>query len=150
MDINFKNCIELNKQTLLAEASTFGISWLSDGTTIARMPLINTLAMCGDVAPTCVAITYCSEHMAGGGKKDAPFIAGLQEGIVSEYDPTKTFTDIFFFDGAANVAKAGKVLEAKYPRLYVLHGGEHIISLFFDDLSKHPAVKVSRHRCCCS
>ena len=85
-----------------------------------------------------------------GGKKDAPFIAGLQEGIVSEYDPTKIFTDIFFFDGAANVAKAGKVLEAKYPRSYALHGGEHVISLFFDDLSKHPAVKVSPHQCCCS
>ena len=41
------------------------------------------------------------------------------------------------------MAKAGKVLEAKFPRAYALHGGEHVVSLFFHDLSKQPAVRVS-------
>ena len=40
------------------------------------------------------------------------------------------------------MAKAGGVLEAKFPRSYALHGGEHIVSLFFDDLLKHKVVKV--------
>ena len=54
----------------------------------------------------------------------------------------QNFTLIFFFDGASNVAKTGKVLEAKFPRAYVLHGGEHVVSLFFDDLSKEKAVQL--------
>ena len=60
-------------------------------------------------------------------------------------DPSRMYSDIFFFDGASNVAKAGKVLEAKFPRprAYTLHGGEHVVSLFFHDLSKQPAVRVS-------
>jgi hypothetical protein len=41
------------------------------------------------------------------------------------------------------VAKAGKVSEAKFPRACALHGGEHVVSLFFHDLSKQPAVRVS-------
>ena len=48
-----------------------------------------------------------------------------------KYDPSQMYSDIFFFDGASNVAKAGKVLEAKFPRAYALHGGEHVVSLFF-------------------
>ena len=59
-----------------------------------------------------------------------------------KYDPTKLYTDIFFFGGASNVAKAGKVLEAKFPGVYALHGGEHVVSLFFDDLSKEKVVQV--------
>ncbi len=57
------------------------------------------------------------------------------------------YSDIFFFDGASNVAKAGKVLEAKFLRAYALHGGEHVVSLFFHDLSEQPAVRVSHLFC---
>ena len=59
-----------------------------------------------------------------------------------KYDPTKLYTDIFFFHGTRNVAKAGKGLEAKFPMAYTLHGGEHVVSLFFDDLSKEKAVQL--------
>ena len=65
------------------------------------------------------------------------------EETIIEFDKEKLCTDIFFFDGASNVQKAGEVLVAKFPRAYVLHGGEHVISLFFDDLSKLPPIKVS-------
>ena len=60
-----------------------------------------------------------------------------------EYDPTKSHTDIFFFDGANNVAKAVHVFQAKFPRSYSLHSGEHVVSLFFDDISKFPPIKVT-------
>ncbi len=40
------------------------------------------------------------------------------------------------------MAKAGHVMEAKFPRAYAQHGGEHVVSLLYDDLSKHKVVKV--------
>jgi len=87
-DLNYKNCMTLNKEMILKEADVFGLAWLSNGATVSH-------------------------------------------------------TDIFFFDGASNVAKAGQVLQAKFPRSYSLHGGEHVVSLFFDDISKLPPIKVS-------
>ena len=47
-----------------------------------------------------------------------------------------------FFDGAANVQLGGKILEVIYLRSYSLHGGEHVISLFFNDLAKLKPIKV--------
>ena len=101
--------------------------------------------MHANILPTCVAINDCSDHIAFGGKKDAPYIASLMEDTVLKYDPTKLYTDIFFVNGTSNVAKAGKVLAAKFPRAYTLHGGEHVVSLFFDNLSKEKAVQVRVH-----
>jgi hypothetical protein len=57
----------LNKETILKEADVFGLAWLSDGATVARMPLTNVLAMCADISPTTVAVTDCSEHISQGG-----------------------------------------------------------------------------------
>ena len=71
------------------------------------------------------------EHMASRGKKDALYIAQLYEEYVMKYNPDKMYTNIFFFDGASNVQKGGRILEAKYPHLYCLHSGEHVVSLFF-------------------
>jgi hypothetical protein len=46
------------------------------------------------------------------------------------------------FDGASNVQKAGKILETKFPRSYTLHGGEHVVALFFSDIAKIFEIKV--------
>ena len=70
---------------ILSDAPTFGLSRLSDGATISRMPLINTLAMCSNVPPTCVTITDSSGHIGEGSKKDAPLIAALMEDTVVKY-----------------------------------------------------------------
>ena len=115
---------------------------MGDGATIKKLPLINVLCMAGSTLPVVLAINDCSEHIAAGGTKDAPYIAGLFEEHVDEIDPEHNLTDCFFFDGAANVQKAGRILEAKYPRAHCLHGGEHVISLFFSDLAKMKPIKV--------
>ena len=107
------------------------------------MPLCNVLALCGDIHPILVAIYDCSEHMASGGKKDAAYIAELFGEKVVEYDPEKVHTDLFFFDGAGNMQKGGAILTAQYPRAYCFHGGEHVVSLFFSDISKLTPIKVS-------
>jgi hypothetical protein len=84
-----------------------------------------------------------TKHMAEGGKKDVSYIADLFEEKVMEYDPMKTCADVFFFDGASNVQKAGEVLMARFPCSFCFHGGEHVVSLFFLSIAKIKPVKVS-------
>ena len=146
LDLNYDTCMASNKELLLKEAPTFGMAWIGDGATVKRMPLVNVLAMCGEVPPTVVAINDCTDHMAEGGKKDATYISEMFETEVAKYDPNKLHSDIFFFDGASNVQKAGEILTKKHPRAFCCHGGEHVLSLFFEDLAKIPVVKVRRCR----
>jgi hypothetical protein len=41
--------------------------------------------------------------------------------------------DLLLFDGASNVQNAVKLASITYPRITVVHGAEHVISLFFKD-----------------
>jgi hypothetical protein len=61
---------------------------------------------------------------------------------VLEYDPQLLCTDVFYFDGASNVQKAGEILMAKFPRSFCFHGGEHVVLLFFSSIAKIKPVKV--------
>ena len=92
------------------------------------MSFINVLRICGYTSPKVLAIHDCTDHLAGGGKKDASFVAQLFEREVEHLDPHKNLTNIFFCDGASNVQKAGEILEAINPGAYCLHGGDHVIS----------------------
>ena len=107
LDLNFENCQRKNKITLLRDVDVMGLTLLGDGATIHRMPIVNCLGLCADHPPTVLSIDDCTEHMASGGKKDAPYISHLLEHHVEEYDPEKKLLDIFYFDGASNVQKAG-------------------------------------------
>jgi hypothetical protein len=82
--------------------------------------------------------------MAEGGKKDSLYIADLFDKKVMEYNPLKTCTDVFYFDGAFKVQKAGKVLMARFPRSFCFHRGELVLSLFFSSIAKIKPGKV----CC--
>ena len=44
------------------------------------------------------------------------------------------------FDGASNVQLAGELLKIHYPRISVMRGVEHTVSLFFNDVSKIPVA----------
>ena len=72
--------------------------------------------------------------MVDGGKKDAVFIASLFDPWVVKLDPLSTRIDCVFFDGASNVQKSGRLLEAKYPRIHVQNCAAHSVSLFFSDI----------------
>ncbi len=108
------------------------------------MPLIIILAMSGATPPMTISIQDCTKHMVEGGKKDASYIAYIFEEKVMEYNSLKIFTDVFYFDGASNVQKAGEVLMAKFPHSFCFHGGEHVVSLFFSSIAKTKPNKV----CC--
>ncbi len=68
--------------------------------------------------------------MVDGGKKDAEFIMSFFKAKVDEFDPGKTLTNTFFFDGAANVQKAGQILCTHFPGAMCFHGGDNVLSLF--------------------
>ena len=55
-------------------------------------------------------------------------------------DPHKSITDVVMFDGASNVQLAGELLKIHYPKITVMRGVEHTVSLFFNDVSKIPVV----------
>ena len=133
---------EVNATTQLRAASTWGLSFMGDGATVLKMPLINVLAMCGDSPPIVVAVNDCTEHMATGGKKDAPYIMKVFDDAVVKYDPEKVHTDLFFVDGASNVQKGGAILCEMYPRAECYHAGEHVMALFFSDIANLRAIKV--------
>ena len=40
------------------------------------------------------------------------------------------------FDGASNVQLAGELLKIHYPKVSVMRGVQHTVSLFFNDVSK--------------
>ncbi len=90
------------------------------------MPLVNIFAMSDAIPPMTISIQDYTKHMAEGGKKDASYIADMFEEKVLEYDSLKICTDVFYFDGASNVQKAGEVLMAKFPHSFCFHGGKHV------------------------
>ena len=62
---------------LLKDARTFGISMFGDGATIKTFPKINACAS-GVYNPFAMLDVFdCTQHMADGGVKDAPYIARL-------------------------------------------------------------------------
>jgi hypothetical protein len=123
LDLNYETTYKSNKEKLLKEARVFGLAF-------KRMLLMNVLAMMATVSPMTISIQGCLSHMEEGGKKDAVYVALLFEEKVGKFDPQNQLTDVFFFDGASNVQKAGEVLMAKYPHSFSFHGGEHVVSLF--------------------
>ena len=75
-----------------------------------------------------------TDHLVDGGKKSATYIASLFDPWVVRLDPRSTRIDCVFFDGASNVQKAGRLLQAKYPRIHVQTCAAHSVSLFFSDI----------------
>lgn len=143
LEINFDRTMTTNKERLIGQRK-FGYTGMGDGATVGGMPLSNELWMAGDCPPTPMAVHDCTGHMAAGGRKDAEFIANQFIPMAEELDPDNAhgIIDVFFFDGASNVQKAGLILNAKYPTSHTLHGIEHVFSLFFDDMANLKPIKV--------
>jgi len=150
LDINFENIKEINKTNLLKEAAVFGVVIMGDGATIHRMPLLNILAMSGTTPRfECRYIRLYSSHGLGGGRR-------MQRTLQIFLRPTRLrnttpiinhqLMDVFYFDGASNVQKAGQVLMAKYPHTFCYHGGKHVVALFFTSLSKIKPIRVNVSR----
>jgi hypothetical protein len=133
-----------NKQieSLLKQAKVFGISVFGDGATIKKVPLMNFLASSPNNLCALLEIVDCTSKMASGGKKSAQYICGLIKPIISRIEMTKNsqfsnntgVVDLLLFDGASNVQKAAQLVSVAYPQITVIHGAEHVVSLFFKDV----------------
>ena len=107
------------------------------------MPLINILAAGVHNQSGVLEIVDCTAHVQAGGKKDAVYIANLFLPHLSTFEAEKeNIVDLVILDGAWNVQKAGDILAVHFPRLTVLHGAEHVVSLFYQDLFEMPEFDV--------
>ena len=130
LDHSYAQRIKDYKTKLNKEAERFGISMYGDGATVMKMPLINVMASGIYKRSAILDIVDATEHMSNGFIKDAQYVAELFIPHIEAIDPDQCLVDTVFFDGAANVQKAGQILAATYPRISVLHGAEHVVSLF--------------------
>jgi hypothetical protein len=63
--------------------------------------------------------------------------------VIESLDALKDKADVVFFDGGSNFQLAGRIIRARFPRITVVHGLEHVLSLVFVDISKIPVIHVS-------
>lgn len=143
LDLNYATKMKEYEERLMTDVDVYGLSLYGDGATVRRMPLINVMASGVQERSAVLEIVDCSKHLSNGGKKDAEYIAELFKPHMEQLDSKKTLIDTVFFDGASNVQKAGELLEVDFPMVTVLHGAEHVVSLFFADIAKKiPAVST--------
>jgi len=131
LDMNYDAYMEKNICLLEKEADVYGVAFFGDGATIQKMPFLNILCSGIHIPAACLEIVDCTKHLEAGSKKDAKYIANLFLPFIDKFEKKIPNTvDLALFDGAANVQKAGEVLAALYPWISVLHGAEHVMSLF--------------------
>ena len=62
--------------------------------------------------------------------------------LLMKVDPHKDCFDFVTFDGAANVQKAGRIIEARFPKVEVIEGVEHLGSLFLSKCFNEPCLQL--------
>ena len=127
-----------NLAMIKKEAEIFGLLFLGDGATISRFPLLNILVSAKKIPVNVLESVDCRGHLAERNKKDGTFICNRFLNHMREIDPGKKLTDIVMFDGASNVQLGGNNLKLHSPKITVMRGVGHTVSLFFNDFSKIP------------
>jgi hypothetical protein len=140
LKLNAENTLATLQRKLMIKANIYGLAIYSDGATVKKMPLINILVSGVEEQCACLEIVDATDHLIDGGTKDARFIAEKLLTHMNTLDKHQELFDAAYFDGASNVQKAGRVLAVHYPRLSVFHGAEHVVNLFFSDISQIPII----------
>jgi hypothetical protein len=135
LDLNYDIYKNQTIEMLLKDADVYGITFFGDGATVRKSPLINILASSVHEPAGCLSIVDCTGHLQADGRKDAAYISSLFiPHITRMEEEIPKCTDLIIFDGAANVQKAGLLVETRFPHVSVIHGAEHVISLFYSDI----------------
>ncbi len=144
LDNIYQSTYDEQMRSLLKESKVFGIAIFGDGATIKKSPMMILLGSSPNNPFALLDIVDCTSEMAKGGKKDVKYIAGLLKSIISRIEETKdhnnqktdhrAVVDLLLFDGASNVQNAANLVSITYPCITVVHGAEHVVSLFFKDI----------------
>jgi hypothetical protein len=131
----------------LKDANIFGFSIYGDGASIKTVPQINILAASPN-NPGCVLdVIDCTNQMSEGGEKDAGYTVNSMLLLMNTIDPNKILFNVIAFDGASNVQKAGTIMAQHFPRVTVIHGAEHVVSIIFEKIVKITPFKQYSHFC---
>ncbi len=74
-----------------------------------------------------VALTYLRVERK---MLNAMYMPQIFQDKVNKFGIDDRTTDVYFFDGASNIQKAGQILCQIFPRAHWFHGGKHVLSLF--------------------
>ena len=103
-------------------------------------PLVNVLGAGLYCQSVVLDIVNCNGNCKEGKKKDAPYIENFLLPIIKDLEKSNPkgksnvgIVELVLFDGATNVHSSPKIMAMRYPRITVLHGTEHVVSLIFKD-----------------
>ena len=102
--------------------------------------MLNILSSGEKIPVAVLEIVDCQGRLADVNKKCGIFIYNQFLGHMKETDPRQKLPDIVMNNGASNVQLSVIILKVHCPQLKVMHGVEHTVSLFFNDVSKIPIV----------
>jgi hypothetical protein len=117
-------------ELLAKDVDVFGLTYFGDGATAKKMTLINMLASGVHLPLAILEINDCSSVRKW---KEGRTLHCITTGSLSTHGQNGRMSSIFF-DRAANVQKAGRVLAAHYLCLESFHAAAHVINFFFVDL----------------
>ena len=140
LDVIHDQNMERNLSLIEKESEIFGLLFLGDGATISRVPLLNIFVSGKNLPVAVLELVDCQGHLAYGGENNGIFIRNRFLDHFKIIDPHKSIIDVVMFDGASNVYLAGELLKNLYPKIAVMRGVAHTVSLFFNDVSKIPVV----------
>ncbi|KAL3796904.1 hypothetical protein ACHAWO_010665 [Cyclotella atomus] len=143
LDLAYKAQLGRDMEKLLIDSEIYGLSFFGDGATIRKCPLVNIFASALNSPAVLIEIVDCTARLLEGEKKDGAFISSLFLPVMEALDKLKDKADIVFFDGGSNFQLAGRIIQARFPRITVVHGLEHVLSLVFEDISKISVIRVS-------
>ena len=139
-DVIHDHNMERNLSLIKKDSGIFGLLFLVDGATISIIPILEILVSIFNLPLSVLEIVDCQGHLGDGGEKGGTFICNIFLNHIRKIDPHKSITDIVMFDGASNFQLAGELLKIHYPKISVMRGVEHTVSLFFNYVSKIPVL----------
>ena len=107
-----------------------------------NVPYVNIIG-CGVNNPSCqIDVHECTGRAAADGMKCECYLARILVPIIRNIEKEKDqfgrslvgCIDVVYGDGASNMKMCGDVLMETFPRITAIHGTEHVISLFFQDV----------------
>jgi hypothetical protein len=115
------------------KAAQTGGTLVTDGATVRKKPMLNYLFVTTQGA-FYMGTEDVSEDLAAGARKDADFIFEGIDAMIQKIGPENIVTIIT--DGASACQGAWKRIESKYPFIFCLWCGAHVLNLFLKDVGR--------------